>query len=67
MDEREEQDRKHDTALRRLAMQLSLQLPVDHGDASRVIGLLVDILEWRDGRPSGREERRMRIRLVSGG
>jgi hypothetical protein len=47
-------------------LQLSVQLPTDHDDAARVVGLLIDVMEWRSGKPSGREERQRRFRLIAG-
>jgi hypothetical protein len=38
-------------ALRRLALQIGIQLPTDTDEAIVVLTILQNILEWRDGRP----------------
>lgn len=57
-------DDEAEIALRALALQLAIQLPSDTGTALRLVGMLRDVVIWRAGSPSGREERTGKLHLV---
>jgi hypothetical protein len=46
-----------DSDLRRLALQIAASLPANGDDARAVLGLVADLLDWRDGTEGGAHDR----------